>query len=144
MGVLMSLGASRFNIIGAIFMELAIVGTVFFGLSMVSSGALAQSMGDGLLSQQLSMNETEQAANFGRGTNAGHAGMINQMREQFGAPGGAQTGSVETIEAIDVSVGAETYGLLFAIGYTVLLAALVLPSVSIMRYQPKEILSGKE
>ena len=34
--------------------------------------------------------------------------------------------------------------LLFAIGYLVIIVALIVPSIGVLRYQPKEILSGKE
>ena len=33
--------------------------------------------------------------------------------------------------------------LLFAIGYAVIILALILPSINVLRYQPKEILAGK-
>ena len=34
--------------------------------------------------------------------------------------------------------------LLFVTGYAVIVIALILPSINILRYQPKQILAGKE
>ena len=47
---------------------------------------------------------------------------------------------------IELNINAEPldYLLLFVTGYIVIILALIVPSVSIMRYQPKEILAGKE
>jgi ABC-type lipoprotein release transport system permease subunit len=47
---------------------------------------------------------------------------------------------------VDLNINAEPldYLLLFVTGYLVIILALILPSISIMRYQPKEILAGKE
>lgn len=158
MGVLMSLGATRMNVLGSIFLELLIVGTVFFGLSIGTSTILAQSMGDSLLSSQLTMSEQEQANNFGRGNNAGRAGGPTMRVDGAsggapemptvsiggGSPFGGGMSNAEAIDDIDVSVGLDTYALLFATGYLVLLLAMIVPGANIMRYQPKEILSGKE
>ena len=45
---------------------------------------------------------------------------------------------------LDINAKIEDYLLLFITGYLVIIVALILPSISIMRYQPKEILAGKE
>lgn len=47
---------------------------------------------------------------------------------------------------VKLNINAEPidYLLLFVTGYLVIIVALIIPSISIMRYQPKEILAGKE
>ena len=47
---------------------------------------------------------------------------------------------------VELNINAEPldYLFLFVTGYAVIILALIIPSVSIMRYQPKEILAGKE
>ena len=45
---------------------------------------------------------------------------------------------------LDINATPVDFLLLFATGYLVIILALILPSVNIMRYQPKEILAGKE
>jgi putative ABC transport system permease protein len=150
MGVLMSLGARRSNILGQILAELVLVGTVAFALSVGTGGLIAGAMGEGLLAQQLAMDEQQTTQNFGRGQNAGRGGFGGASGGGFG--GGAVTGGmfgssateVEAIDTIDVSAGVSDYAALFASGYAVLIVALILPSINILRYQPKTILTGKE
>ena len=45
---------------------------------------------------------------------------------------------------LDINATPIDFLLLFVTGYVVIILALILPSVNIMRYQPKEILAGKE
>ena len=53
---------------------------------------------------------------------------------------------VITENKIELNINAEPidYLLLFVTGYLVIILALIVPSVNVMRYQPKEILAGKE
>ncbi len=140
MGVLMSLGAKRRSILGQVFIELIVVGTVAFSLSLVSGQVIAQKMGKSLLNQQIaSSKETSQqetAPGMGRGQFAGGPG--NPMR------GGRAQSNVERIDKIDVSAGIQEYATIFGIGYLVIILAMIVPSINVFRYQPKTILSGKE
>lgn len=140
MGVLLSVGAKRKNILGQIFIELVVVGTVGFMLSLGTSQIIAQKMGDGLLQQQITASQQQQDESNNnlpaRGLNA-----------RGGGPGGVfgqQTSNAQEIDTIDVSAGTKEYATLFGLGYLILIAAMILPSVNILRYQPKTILTGKE
>jgi putative ABC transport system permease protein len=136
MGVLLSLGAKKSNIVGQIFVELILVGTIAFGASLATSQILAQKMGEGLLQQQVTASEQEASENEStRGANAGPRMMML---------GGQQQTNVEQIDKIDVSAGVQEYATLFGIGYLILVLAMILPSVNVLRYQPKTILTGKE
>ncbi|MDR2064083.1 MAG: ABC transporter permease [Candidatus Nomurabacteria bacterium] len=145
MGVLLSLGARRTNILGQIFLELVIVGTIGFFTSLGTSQILAEKMGDDLLQQQIaSSQETTNAsgtttlAPTGRGMNAGRGtGTVMMM-------GGQGSAAQEPIEEIDVRAGTTEYTTLFGAGYLILIIAMVLPSINILRYQPKTILTSKE
>jgi putative ABC transport system permease protein len=140
MGVLMSLGAKRTNILGQIFIELVMVGTLAFALSIGTSQFLAQGMGDGLLKSQIAASQTESEQNFGRPGTAPTGGRMggggfNQRTSRT---------SVEAIDTINISASPSDYLILFAAGYAVIILALILPSVNVLRYEPKTILSGKE
>ncbi len=142
MGVLLSIGARRRNILGQIFIELVVVGTVGFLCSMGTSKVLAQKMGEGLLQQQItsSQKQADESNNDTptRGTNA-RGGTLSFR------PGGMQQASnAKQIDKIDVSAGIKEYATLFGLGYLILITAMILPSVNILRYQPKTILTGKE
>ncbi|MDR1032598.1 MAG: ABC transporter permease [Candidatus Nomurabacteria bacterium] len=146
MGVLMSLGASKVNILGQVLLELVVVGTVAFALSVVPSAFIASAMGDGLLKQQISMSEQTENQGFGRGESAGPArggagGGFGGM--QSGAIGQANT-QVDTVDEINVSASVTDYAVLFAAGYAVLILAMVLPTANVLRFEPKTILTGKE
>lgn len=136
MGVLLSIGAKKSNIVGQIFIELVLVGTLAFGASLATSQILAQKMGEGLLQQQVTANEQKAEENEpSRGLNAGPRMMML---------GNQQQSNVEQIDKIDVSAGVQEYATLFGLGYLILVIAMILPSVNILRYQPKTILTGKE
>jgi putative ABC transport system permease protein len=140
MGVLLSLGAKRTGILGQVFLELVIVGTVGFVLSLGTSQLIADKMGDGLLAQQVAASsdseETETDSPTGGPMSGGRGA-------RFGVQTTAST-NVKAIDEINVSAGAVEYLTLFGVGYLVLIIAMILPSVNILRYQPKTILSGKE
>lgn len=161
MGVLMSIGATKQNITGQILTELLLIGTVAFVLSIVPSAFIAKAMGNGLLDQQLSMNETSQSQNFGRGTNSGGMGGGRGDNMQGGGPsfdstnapssvpsnmiqGDGNSSSAEVIDEIDVTPSPTDYLILFLAGYGVIIFALILPTINILRFEPKTILTGKE
>ncbi|MBR3180578.1 ABC transporter permease [Candidatus Saccharibacteria bacterium] len=155
-GVLMSLGASKKNIIGQIIAELLIVGTLGFTLASVTGTVFAGTLGNMILEGQTTSSNKQSEQNFGR-PGASMGGMPSQKgnNSRSGAPEfpgddmpnmkqAMQAGRGE--EKIELNINAEPidYLLLFVTGYLVIILALILPSVSIMHYQPKEILTGKE
>ncbi|MDL2235692.1 FtsX-like permease family protein [Christensenellaceae bacterium OttesenSCG-928-L17] len=143
MGVLLSLGASKLNILGQFIVELVVVGTVAFVLSIGTSTFIAKALGSSLLDNQIAMSEQQSEQNFGRGSNAGGPtmGSGGGMTRAFGRQ---SSSDVETISEIDVSVSPSDYAILFAAGYLIIILSLVVPSINILRYQPKTILTGKE
>jgi putative ABC transport system permease protein len=147
MGVLMSLGATRQNVIGQILTEVLVVGTVAFVLSIGTSTFLARGMSQSLLNSQLEQSQTTETAtaenNFGRGQRAsgGMSGMMQQMRDQFG---NGNNSNAEVIKEINVNASLADYAILFGVGYLIIILSLIVPAVNVVRYEPKTILSGKE
>lgn len=148
MGVLLSLGASKATIIGQFFIELAIVGTIAFVVSCFSATVMAGAMGQGILNSQLASMTKEAENNFGRPTSPiggkGGSEMGGGKMVAMQQPEGQIGITDDTITEINVNAKASDYILLFICGYLVMLVALVLPAISVMRYQPKQILQGKE
>ncbi len=145
MGVLLSLGASKLNVAAQILVELIVIGTVAFAVSIGTGTLVARSMSQGLLDKQLAMSKQQSENNFGRpGTMAGgeRSGNTRGMPGMMGS--GQSQSNVETIDSIDVNATPADYAMLFAIGYGVIILALLLPTWSIVKYQPKTILTGKE
>jgi putative ABC transport system permease protein len=129
MGVLMSMGAHRANVLGQIFIELVLVGTLGLVLSFATSGVVADELGKGLMSSSSAQVDTQTAEsgpvmNLGRGRNA--------------------ISNTPQITNVDVRASATDYATLFGVVYAILIVAMVLPGVNILRYQPKTILTGKE
>ncbi|MCL2280905.1 ABC transporter permease [Candidatus Saccharibacteria bacterium] len=137
MGVLLSLGAKRGSILGQIFLELVIVGTVGFVLSLGTGQLIASYMGESLLAQQVASSEAESADETTMGPGGG--GAIRRFGQQ-----NLSGANVKAIDEIDVSAGIQEYLTLFGAGYLILIVAMILPSANILRYQPKTILTGKE
>lgn len=158
-GVLMSLGANKKNIIGQIITELLIVGTLGFALASVTGTVFAGALGDIILENQTTASNEQTERNFGRpGAEMGGMPSSKGGNTRGGGPGmpdfadGAMPNMKEVMRAgredkkVELNINAEPvdYLLLFVTGYLVIILALIVPSVNIMRYQPKEILAGKE
>lgn len=153
MGVLISIGATKKNIIGQISLELVIIGTVAFLLSIVPSSFIAGVMGDTLLADQVSMSQESQQQNFGRGQNASGPSRGNESNGS-GVPSmgggmmssmfGGNSSQTEAIDEINVSPDAVDYLMLFAIGYGIIILAMIVPAGNVLRFEPKTILTGKE
>jgi len=139
-GVLMSLGGTKKNIIGSILLELVIIGTVGFILSIGTSCFLANSMGKSMLEKQLLLAEEQTQNNYGR---PGPGGQMNSMTIG-GGPIGIQSSNVDAIDKIDISVGTSDYAILFLIGYLISGMAMVIPAINIVKYEPKTILTGRQ
>jgi putative ABC transport system permease protein len=138
MGVLLSLGSTRATIIGQVFVELVIVGTLAFALSVATGNLVAGKMGDALLQDQIASEESSSENAAQNGQFGGMGGGMMMARP------GQTTSNVEQIEEINVSAGLSEYAILFGAGYAILIFAMLLPGANILRLQPKTILSGKE
>ena len=153
MGVLLSLGAHKRNVVAQIATELVIVGTAGFILASLSGTFLAKSMGQSILESQTTASKQQQEKNFGRpsapmgGRSSGSSSGIPSMPDMPGAGSNMKQmmaqGREQKVE-LDINATPIDFVLLFVTGYLVIILALILPSVNMMRYQPKEILAGKE
>jgi len=151
MGVLLSLGAKKANVIGQVLVELIVVGTVAFAISVGTGTAVAKVMGQKLLDQQVSQSTSSTANSFGRPTGGSIGGGMPNLSSGESAPtggagrfGGGASANTKAIKTIDVSATVADYLILFGVSYGVIVLALVVPGWNIVKYQPKEILSGKE
>ena len=160
MGVLMSLGATKKNILGQIAAELIIVGTVGFALASITGGFLAKTMGQSILDSQIASSAAQSEKNFGRpGAQIGgkSGGQMSGGGQMPSTPEGMEMPEEERSEKkskkpttqqtnveLDISATPIDYLLLFVTGYVVIVLALIVPATNVLRYQPKEILAGKE
>ena len=153
MGVLLSLGAHKRNVVAQIATELIVVGTFGFILASLSGTFLAKTMGQSILESQTKSSQQQSEKSFGR-PGASTSGSMPTPPSGSSFSGGGDfspknmkeqimSGREQTVE-LDINATPIDFLLLFVTGYLVIILALILPSVNIMRYQPKEILAGKE
>ena len=111
---------------------------------MATGQVIAQKMGEGLLQQQVSSSKQDTSNESDSMPGMGGRGMNSMARGAMPGLANQSASNVEQIDEINVSAGIKEYATIFGLGYLILIVAMVLPSVNILRYQPKTILTGKE
>lgn len=140
MGVLLALGERKTKLMGQFIVEIMIVAILALGISSVVGGVVANQFGEQLLSQEVAQS-TESAANpqsFGGGRGGAPRG------EMPGGRNGSDTQTAEAIDELAVNVSAQDLGWLAGIGMLIAIIAALLPSLTILRMQPKNILSKQD
>lgn len=124
-GILLSIGISKKKIIFQYVMELLIIAMIGFGLSYFSGKAIAQNVGDKLVTQA-----------------------SEQSIKDFNKVGGAQIGPdadaqlmTKTIDSLDISVTFNEMIYVFLIGATIIVVSVIVSSIPIINLKPKDILS---
>ncbi|MDR0138746.1 ABC transporter permease [Metabacillus idriensis] len=138
MGVLLAIGEKKWKLIGQFLVEILIVAVLALGVSSLSGQAVAKQFGDQLLSQELTQTEetASNPASFGGGR--GGLGM--------GGPIGMQQSAAEAepIDELQIEVTGKDLGLLFGIGLLIAIISALIPALSVLRLQPKTILTKQD
>jgi putative ABC transport system permease protein len=134
MGVLLAIGEKRWKLVGQFIAEILIVAVLALGIASVSGNVVAGQIGDQLLNQELAQSEETAAnpASFGRGM---------EGRVGFGA---VQVQQVDPVDELTVEVTSEDLGILGLIGLAIAVLSTLLPSLSVLRLQPKAILTRQD
>ena len=135
MGVLLAIGERRWKLAGQFVVEILLVAAISLGIATVSGNEVAKKVSDQLLKQELQSAEQVTAPESFRGRGMGMAG--------GGMPDG-QVEQAETIEEMDVSVTSDDLTLLAMIGMLIAILSALLPSLTVLRLQPKAILSRQD
>lgn len=145
-GVLLSLGESRFKVILQFFSEVIVCMVVALLLASFSGNIVGNVVGEQLLSQQ---TETSQQTNNGQGESNGMGGPegMGGSNGQKGGPGGfgsigasSQDVAAEIIE-LNISVKPAEIASLAGLGLLISFLSILLSSIGILRLQPKKILT---
>lgn len=127
-GILMSMGISKYKILFQYIAEVAIIAVAAFCISIFTSAALAQGIGDSMLgtpkSDAVQQNESSQPDN----------GTFTFNRKE--APM-----NTANITKLKVTVKPDTLWWVFCIGGVVVIASVLVSSVQILRVKPKELLT---
>lgn len=143
-GVLLSLGERKKKIIGQFIVELLIIASVSFLVSIISSLMISQKLADVLLENQTTtINENVNSVSEDRGK-ASSFDKSNIKRDNFTLGSMTGFGTAKAIDSIDVSVTLTDVLLLFIIGYSIIFVSMIIPSIKILNSDPKDILSRRE
>jgi ABC-type antimicrobial peptide transport system permease subunit len=133
-GVLLSLGTSKFKIISQFFIELTIVALIGFTLANISGSVLANKVGDVVWSYQSQYD--------------GVATLDDNSNNDMGWYGQADYFTEITYEDVSsnyqVSISPLLIGEIYIAGLAIVLIAILIPSMMIMRFSPKRILMSAQ
>ncbi len=132
-GVLLSLGATKIKIIAQFFVELTLIALLGFTLSVVSGSLIANNIGASLLEYTVStsdnLGEQEEEYNFY------YYGNVNYFTEIT---------IDDMLAGYDVSISLTIIGQIYIAGLIVIFISIIIPSLMIMRFNPKRILTNTE
>lgn len=135
-GILMSLGEKRIKIIGQFLIESLVVLAMSIGISMAAGNVVSNKISDILLSKELTIEES---------TFQGIPGMPAMGNRPVGGgiPGiiGGNINTQERIDELNVNISTSDIKDMALLSLIVVILATILPSITIMRYNPKKILS---
>ncbi|PGU09819.1 permease [Bacillus cereus] len=132
MGILLSIGEKKWKLMAQFVVEVVCVAILAFGLSVTTGTKVSQFIGDNLLSNEIATASEE--------TDTPQNGTV-----MMSGPGGTlQNQKEDPIDKIDVSVTGEDVGKMGGIGLAIAIIATLLPALSILRLNPKQILLKDE
>lgn len=147
-GVLLSMGESKFKINCQLILEVLFVGIIAFSLSIFSGALLSKSISNSLLESEISSLKKDSTNNLSTMRNG------NTTTKGAGRVTGATTGGVinifgnnqqvEYIDSLEVNVTAQEIGLLFGCGTLIILLGVSIPVYIVSRYSPRRILSNQD
>ncbi|PFE44973.1 ABC transporter permease [Bacillus cereus] len=133
MGILLSIGEKKWKLMAQFVVEVVCVAILAFGLSITTGAKVSQYIGDNLLSNEIATTSEETDT------------MRNNSTVMMSGPGGKlQNQKEDPIDKIDVSVTREDVGKMGGIGLAIAIIATLLPALSILRLNPKQILLKDE
>lgn len=142
-GMLMALGEKRLKIVGQFLTEAIVTLVIAFGISIVLGGVISDKVADVLLENELTA-ETSYSSSSKEGGILGFNEGAMERPTGGNMPGGfrGEKETVEKISELDVSISSENVIDMGLLSLIVVLLATILPSIIIMRYNPKKILSN--
>ncbi|PEJ80528.1 ABC transporter permease [Bacillus wiedmannii] len=133
MGILLSIGEKKWKLMAQFVVEVVCIAILAFGVSITTGAKVSQFIGDPLLSSEIATTseETDTTRNNSTVMMSGSGGTLQNQKE-------------DPIDKIDVSVTGEDVGKMGGIGLAIAIIATLLPALSILRLNPKQILLKDE
>jgi len=130
LGILLAIGEKKRKLIGQLLVEVLCIAVLAFGISIITGKTVSQKMGDSLLQQEVIAAEDQQQESNTLGFSFG---MMNKQEKD-----------AEPIDNIDVSISSQDVLNLGGLGLLIAILSTLLPALSILRLNPKEILLKDE
>jgi ABC-type lipoprotein release transport system permease subunit len=133
-GVLLSIGASKFKVIAQFFLELAIVAIIGFTLSIISGSLIAKRIGNTVLEYQIASSGVNGEDEFSYISNG-----FNPWDNDYSS----NITLDDLVAEYEVHISPLIIGEIYVLGLAIVLLSVVIPSFMIMRYNPKKILMNQ-
>ncbi|OAB35312.1 ABC transporter permease [Paenibacillus glacialis] len=130
LGILLAIGEKKGKLIGQLLVEVLCIAALAFSLSIFTGETVSQTMGDSLLQKEVTASE-EQENNLEAPT------FMFGMNDDQGK-------DVDPINHIDVGVTSQDVLKLGGLGLIIAILSTILPALSILRLNPKDILLKDE
>ncbi len=124
-GILLSIGEKKWKLMGQLLVEVLCIAVLAFGLSLATGEKVSQKVGDNLLSSEIAKNE-------------------DKPEDPIAKLSGNPAADVDPVDNIDVSISTEDLGKVGGIGLGIAMLGTILPALSILRLNPKQILLKDE
>ncbi len=139
-GILLSLGEKKPKIIAQFAVEILLILVLSLGASSVLGKPTSNIVANQLLSSEISSSENSNEVsaqgmpgdNSGKGMGGGKGGFAGMF---------SQASNVEVIDELDVSVSGADFAKMASLGAAISLVATCVPAITVMRLNPKNILS---
>lgn len=126
-GVFLSVGIRKSAIVGQYLIEVLLIAVFAFGLSYLTSNAVAGQIGNHLLEQSVQVEQEDNSSSAAVAVEVGADTLIQKP--------------LPTENGIQVSIGLDSLALLYLIGFVIIIVAVSISSITVMRLKPREILS---
>lgn len=132
-GVLLSIGASKFKIIAQFFVELALVAVLGFTLSIVSGSMIANKVGATVLDYQIAASDLNNEDDR----------YYNDYESIWSTDYTTDVSLEDLVAEYNVSISPVIIGEIYVVGLGIVLISILIPSMMIMRFNPKRILMNQ-
>lgn len=132
-GVLLSVGASKFKVVAQFFVELALVAILGFTLSVVSGSLIARRIGNTVLEYQITASDLEE----------GYSYRDDDYFSIWETDYTEDISMEDLISEYEVTVSPALIAEIYVLGLGIVLISVIIPSFMIMRYNPKKILMNQ-
>lgn len=128
-GVLVSIGASKLKVVAQLFTELLIIGLVGFTLSVVSGSLIASTAGEALLNYQVAVDDR-------------YASDSDDVYYSSSTDYFTDIDQEDLLANYHVTISPLIIGEIYVAGVGIILISIVIPSMMILRFNPKRILTA--